>query len=66
MQSPPSLIERLIFNKPSAIIHTLVFVVWFAIGWNVNLLTNIVSLEAIYLSIFIGIGTQDVHKHIDK
>lgn len=67
MQTPPSLVERLIFNKISAIAHTVWFGTWTPIfGLSMNALTLVVSLEAIYLSIFIGISTQHVHQHIDR
>lgn len=42
------------FTKTSALLHTLWFGFWFAKSLSVGLLTNVVSLEAIYLAIFIG------------
>lgn len=66
MNTPPSLVERLIFNKVSAVLHTVWFGAWFALGLDINTLTLIVSLEAIYLSIFIGISSQHIHEHMDK
>jgi uncharacterized membrane protein len=33
-------------------------VVWFAVGLSVNLLTLVVSLEAIYITLFIGLGQK--------
>jgi len=65
-QTPRSLVEKIVFNKPSAIVHTVIFGAWFVFHWGINLLTNVVSLEAIYLSIFIGIGTANIHHHVDK
>lgn len=50
-----------IFSKPSVIVHTIWFILWFAFGLDVSLLTNIVSLEAIYIGILIGI--QQIHHH---
>lgn len=51
----------LIFSKVSLVIHTVWFVFWFLKGQDVSLLTNIVSLEAIYIGILIGI--QQLHHH---
>lgn len=49
------------FSKPSLIVHTVWFVYWFIAGLDVSLLTNIVSLEAIYIGVLIGI--QQFHHH---
>ena len=46
----------LLFTPVSALIHTLWFATWFAAGLSINLLTLIVSLEAIYITLFIGLG----------
>ncbi len=53
-------------------LHTIWFIAWFALGLDINLLTLIVSLEAIYITLFIGLGQklQDkratVHAKADK
>lgn len=69
---PDSLIDGIlatVFSKPSLIVHTVWFLVWFLAHLNVSLLTNIVSLEAIYLGALIGIQqlrhheeTKDMHE----
>ena len=61
-----------IFSKPSLVVHT----IWFAAWWflpipnKTNLLTNIVSLEAIYIGLLVGIQQLRHHdalkKHITK
>jgi hypothetical protein len=57
---------NLLFTPVSALLHTVWFVVWFAAGLSINLLTLIVSLEAIYITLFIGLGQklQDKRAHI--
>ena len=40
------------------LVHTAWFVAWFAFGLGINLVTLIVSLEAIYITLFIGVGQQ--------
>jgi uncharacterized membrane protein len=56
----------LLFTPISALVHTIWFVVWFAAGLSINLLTLIVSLEAIYITLFIGLGQklQDKRAHV--
>ena len=56
----------LLFTPISALLHTIWFVVWFAAGLSINLLTLIVSLEAIYITLFIGLGQklQDKRAHV--
>jgi hypothetical protein len=49
---------NLLFTPVSALLHTVWFVVWFAAGLSINLLTLIVSLEAIYITLFIGLGQK--------
>jgi uncharacterized membrane protein len=62
----------LLFTPVSALLHTVWFVAWFAAGLDINLLTLIVSLEAIYITLFIGLGQklQDtragIHAKADK
>lgn len=51
-----------VFSKPSLTVHTIWFVYWFAAKLDVGLLTNIVSLEAIYIGILIGIQQMKHHK----
>ena len=48
----------LLFTPLSALLHTIWFVTWFALGLSINLLTLIVSLEAIYITLFIGLGQK--------
>jgi uncharacterized membrane protein len=49
---------NLLFTPLSALLHTIWFVVWFAAGLSINLLTLVVSLEAIYITLFIGLGQK--------
>jgi uncharacterized membrane protein len=57
---------NILFTPLSALVHTIWFVVWFAAGLSINLLTLVVSLEAIYITLFIGLGQklQDKRSHI--
>jgi ABC-type transport system involved in cytochrome bd biosynthesis fused ATPase/permease subunit len=54
-----------LFTPISALVHTIWFVAWFAVGLSINLLTLIVSLEAIYITLFIGLG-QNLQAKRDK
>jgi uncharacterized membrane protein len=54
-----------LFTPLSALVHTVWFVTWFAAGLSINLLTLIVSLEAIYITLFIGLG-QNLQTRRDK
>jgi uncharacterized membrane protein len=54
-----------LFTPISALVHTIWFVTWFAAGLSINLLTLIVSLEAIYITLFIGLG-QNLQTKRDK
>ena len=58
---------NLLFTPISALLHTIWFVTWFALGLDINLLTLIVSLEAIYITLFIGLGQklQDKRSQIE-
>ena len=47
-----------LFTPLSALIHTIWFVAWFALGLPIDTLTLIVSLEAIYITLFIGLGQK--------
>lgn len=58
-------LER-IFSVPSLYIHTVWFIVWFAVKLDISLLTNIVSLEAIYIGLLVGIQQLGHHKAIKK
>jgi uncharacterized membrane protein len=51
-------VGNLLFTPLSALLHTIWFVVWFAAGLSINLLTLVVSLEAIYITLFIGLGQK--------
>jgi uncharacterized membrane protein len=57
---------NILFTPVSALLHTSWFVTWFVAGLDINLLTLIVSLEAIYITLFIGLGQklQDTRAHI--
>ena len=48
--------SQILFTATSALVHTIWFTLWLALGLNINLLTLIVSLEAIYITLFIGLG----------
>ena len=48
----------LLFTPLSALLHTVWFVLWFTLGLSINLLTLVVSLEAIYITLFIGLGQK--------
>lgn len=66
---PDWLIDRILsitFSKPSLVAHTVWFVYWFVAKLDVSLLTNIVSLEAIYLGALIGIQQMKHHEVIKK
>jgi hypothetical protein len=56
---------NILFTPVSALLHTIWFVTWFVAGLDINLLTLIVSLEAIYITLFIGLGQklQDTRAH---
>jgi ABC-type transport system involved in cytochrome bd biosynthesis fused ATPase/permease subunit len=58
-------IGDILFTPLSALVHTVWFVVWLAAGLSINLLTLIVSLEAIYITLFIGLG-QSLQAKRDK
>jgi uncharacterized membrane protein len=49
---------NVLFTPLSALLHTIWFILWFALGLDINLLTLIVSLEAIYITLFIGLGQK--------
>jgi uncharacterized membrane protein len=48
----------LLFTPASALLHTIWFIAWFLLGLDIGLLTLIVSLEAIYITLFIGLGQK--------
>jgi uncharacterized membrane protein len=58
---------NILFTPASALLHTIWFITWFALGLDINLLTLIVSLEAIYITLFIGLGQklQDKRSQIE-
>jgi len=49
---------NLLFTPVSALLHTIWFALWLALGLSINLLTLVVSLEAIYITLFIGLGQK--------
>jgi hypothetical protein len=58
-------IGDMLFTPISALLHTVWFIAWFAAGLAIDLLTVIVSLEAIYITLFIGLG-QSLQAKRDK
>lgn len=52
----------LYFSPVSVIVHSIWFTTWFACGGDVSLLTNIVSLEAIYSCVLIGMAQKAHHE----
>jgi hypothetical protein len=58
-------IGDLLFTPLSALLHSIWFIAWFAAGLSISLLTLIVSLEAIYITLFIGLG-QSLQAKRDK
>jgi uncharacterized membrane protein len=58
IQSISVRLGNLLFTPASALLHTIWFITWFALGLDINLLTLIVSLEAIYITLFIGLGQK--------
>lgn len=54
-----------LFTPLSALLHTIWFAVWLGFGLSINLLTLVVSLEAIYITLFIGLG-QNLGARRDK
>lgn len=57
---------KAVFSVSSAVLHTVWFIVWFAYHLDVNLLTNIVSLEAIYIGLLVGIQQMRHHEFTKK
>jgi uncharacterized membrane protein len=51
-------LSELLFTPSSVFLHSVWFVAWFILGLDINLLTLIVSLEAIYITLFIGVGQK--------
>jgi len=47
----------------SLILHLIWFALWFIIKLDINVLTMLVSLEAIFLSIFIQMNVNRHHRH---
>lgn len=59
-------IQDILFSRLSVVVHTAWFTAWLTLQLNINLLTLIVSLEAIYITLFIGLGQQTTHDHLKK
>ena len=55
-----------VFSIPSIFVHTIWFILWFVFKQDVGLLTNIVSLEAIYIGIFVGYQQLGHHEIIKE
>jgi uncharacterized membrane protein len=47
------------------VVHTVWFIAWLALGWNINLLTLILSMEAIYLCIFLLMAANEAEQTRD-
>jgi hypothetical protein len=58
-------IGDLLFTPLSALLHSVWFAVWLISGLSIGLRTLIVSLEAIYITLFIGLG-QSLQAKRDK
>lgn len=58
--------RRFIFSTPSKIIHTLWFILWFILNLDINLLTLVVSLEAIYLELFLGDNQSEIQDSLKE
>jgi uncharacterized membrane protein len=58
VQSVSVKLGDLLFTAASALVHTIWFIAWFVLKLDINLLTLIVSLEAIYITLFIGLGQK--------
>jgi uncharacterized membrane protein len=54
-----------LFTPASALLHTVWFTAWLGFNLSINLLTLVVSLEAIYITLFIGLG-QTLQAKRDK
>lgn len=54
-----------IFSKWSKALHTVWFTAWFLLHLKIDLLTLIVSLEAIYLELFLGDHQDDFDDKLD-
>jgi len=59
-----ALINRWFFTLGSVIFHIVWFILWFAFHLDINLLTLIVSLEAIFITLFLGLGNKDHHEKL--
>jgi len=54
-------IQSALFTPISVIVHTTWFVFWLLCNFDINILTLIVSLEAIYITLFIGLEQKSMH-----
>ena len=59
-------VEEILFSWPSVIVHTASFILWFVLKLNVDILTLVVSLEAIYITLFIGIFQNKIHENVQN
>jgi len=55
-------IQSMLFSKTSIAVHSIWFFIWLVFQLNINLLTLIVSLEAIYITLFIGLEQRNLHQ----
>jgi hypothetical protein len=58
-------LRQFIFSRTSKVIHSIWFAAWFILRLDINLLTLIVSLEAIYLELFLGDNDDDLDGKLD-
>lgn len=59
-------LRNLVFSKASKVFHTVWFLAWFVLHLNINLLTLIVSLEAIYLELFLGDQNNETDVDLER
>lgn len=56
----------IVFSRTSKVFHTVWFGLWFWLHLDINLLTLIVSLEAIYLELFLGDQNNETDVDLDR
>lgn len=59
-------VKAFIFSKESKVIHTAWFALWPIFKLDINLLTLVVSLEAIYLELFLGDNQGEIDTNLDN
>lgn len=58
--------RRFVFSWQSKLFHTIWFSLWFLLHLGINSLTLIVSLEAIYLELFLGDQNNETDVDLDR